>query len=278
MPAMKAVKIIALVLVGFFLSAPHVALAQEPDQKAIGQDHPDVASTPSRNYPLEQALKINAEIVKLFNAGRYADAIPLAQRELAIYEKALGPNHPDVLTSLNTLAFFYEKQGRYADAEPLYQRAAAIREKEFGPDDPVVGSLLNTLAAIYNNQKRYAEAEPLQKRALAISEKAYGPNDPSVAFPLNSLATTYFSQGRYADAEPLYKRALVQIQPHVYFPIPRLAGQQPEYLKNQRGGNCEPTRTSLRSENRRARQKTTPATEAAAAPQIDSLIAEMGAP
>ena len=209
MPLARATKIIAALLIGLFLSVRHVALAQEPDQKAIGQDHPDVPSTPSRNDPLEQALKINSEIVELFNADRYADAIPLAQRELAIYEKALGPNHPDVLTSLNTLAFFYEKQGRYADAEPLYQRAAAIREKEFGPDDPVVGSLLNTLAAIYNNQKRYAEAEPLQKRALAISEKAYGPNDPSVALPLNSLATTYFNQGRYADAESLYKQALV---------------------------------------------------------------------
>jgi tetratricopeptide (TPR) repeat protein len=162
MPLARATKIIAALLIGLFLYVPHAALAQEPDQKAIGQDHPDVASTPSRNDSLEQGLKINAEIVKLFNAGRYADAIPLAQRELAIYEKALGPNHPDVLTSLNTLAFFYEKQGRHADAGPLYQRAAAIRENEFGLDDPVVGSLLNTLAAIYNNQKRYAEAEPLQ--------------------------------------------------------------------------------------------------------------------
>ena len=168
----RATKIIAALLIGLFLSVPHVALAQEPDHKAIGQDHPDVASTPSRNDPLEQALKINAEIVKLFNDGRYADAIPLAQRALAIYEKALGPNHLDVATSLITLASFYEKQGRYADAEPLYQRAAAIREKEFGPDDPVVASLLNTLAAIYANQKRYTEAEPLQTRALAISEKA----------------------------------------------------------------------------------------------------------
>jgi tetratricopeptide (TPR) repeat protein len=142
MPLARATKIIAALLIGLFLSVPHAALAQEPDQKAIGQDHPDVASTTSKNDPLEQALKINAEIVELFNAGRYADAIPLAQRELAIYEKVLGPNHPDVLTSLNTLAFFYEKQGRYADGEPLYQRAVAIREKEFGPDDPVVGSLL----------------------------------------------------------------------------------------------------------------------------------------
>jgi len=88
---MRTVKIIALLLVAFFLSVPQVALAQEPDHKAIGQDHPDVASTPSRNDPLEQALKINAEIEKLFNVGRYADAIPLAQRALAIYEKCLVP-------------------------------------------------------------------------------------------------------------------------------------------------------------------------------------------
>ena len=77
MPAMRNVKIIALLLVALFLCVPRVALAQEPDQKAIGQDHPDVASTPSRNDPLEEALKINAEIEQLFNVGRYADAIPL---------------------------------------------------------------------------------------------------------------------------------------------------------------------------------------------------------
>jgi hypothetical protein len=49
MRAVKTVKIIAALLIGLFLSVPHAALAQEPDQKAIGQDHPGVASTPSRN-------------------------------------------------------------------------------------------------------------------------------------------------------------------------------------------------------------------------------------
>jgi len=198
---MPAVRIIAALLIGFFLLMPHAALAQVDEAAALNQqviqlysqgryseaiplaqralvivkkarqDHPDVASAASRNDALEQALKINAEIVKLFNVGRYADAIPLAQLELAIYEKVLGPNHLDVATSLNTLAFFYEKQGRYADADPFYKRAAAIREKALGPDDPFVGSLLSTLAAIYNNQKRDTEAEPLQKRALEFLRK-----------------------------------------------------------------------------------------------------------
>ena len=33
------------------------------------------------------------------NQGRYADAEPLYKRALAIDEKALGPDHPDVATS-----------------------------------------------------------------------------------------------------------------------------------------------------------------------------------
>ena len=39
--------------------------------------------------------------------GRYADAEPLYKRSLAIREKALGPDHPDVATSLNNLAELY---------------------------------------------------------------------------------------------------------------------------------------------------------------------------
>src|SRR4051794_19349858 len=60
--------------------------------------------------------------------GRYADAEPLYKRSLAIREKALGPDHPDVANSLNSLAALYQDQGRYADAEPFYIRALEISE------------------------------------------------------------------------------------------------------------------------------------------------------
>ena len=59
------------------------------------------------------------------------------QRALAIEEKALGPEHPDVATSLNNLAELYRDQGKYGEAEPLYQRALAIDEKALGPDHPM---------------------------------------------------------------------------------------------------------------------------------------------
>ena len=56
------------------------------------------------------------------------------KRSLAITEKALGPDHLDLMQSLDNLAALYETQGRYAEAEPLRRRALAIRDKELGPE------------------------------------------------------------------------------------------------------------------------------------------------
>jgi CHAT domain-containing protein/Tfp pilus assembly protein PilF len=171
---------------GVLLVGAPIALAQQPDE----------------------ASELNKKIIELHNAGRYSDAIPLARRLLAILEKALGRDHPNVALSLNNLAVLYESQGRYADAEPLHRRALAINEKALGRDHPDVATSLNNLAELYRNQGRNADAEPLYQRSLTIREKALGRDHPDVAGSLNNLALLYDRQGRYADAEPLHQRSL----------------------------------------------------------------------
>jgi CHAT domain-containing protein len=156
----------------------------------------------------DEADALTKRILELYNAGRYADAIPMAQQVLAIREKALGPDHPQVATALGWLAALHDRQGRHAEAEPLYQRSLAIRERALGRDHPEVAKSLNNLALLYGNQGRYADAEPLYQRSLAIWEKALGPDHPEVARSLNNLAGLYSNQGRYAEAEPLYQRSL----------------------------------------------------------------------
>jgi Flp pilus assembly protein TadD len=153
------------------------------------------------------AAALNQQVTQLYNQGRYSEAIPLAQRALAIREKTLGPDHSDVVFSLNNLAMLYHKQGRYSDAEPLYKRSLAIREKAVGSDH-LVATVLNNLAELYRAQGRYTDAEPLYKRSLAIREKTFGANHPDIAQSLNNLALLYKAQGRYGDAEALYKRSL----------------------------------------------------------------------
>jgi hypothetical protein len=54
-----------------------------------------------------------------YRANKFSEAMPLAQRALAIVEKAFGPNHPNLAPSLYNLAGLYRAQLRYADAEPL---------------------------------------------------------------------------------------------------------------------------------------------------------------
>ena len=85
----------------------------------------------------------------------------LYKRTLAIWEKALGPDHPNGATALNNLAGLYDNQGRYAEAEPLYRQALAIREKALGPDHPDVAHSMNNLALLYANQGRYSRLSRL---------------------------------------------------------------------------------------------------------------------
>jgi CHAT domain-containing protein/Tfp pilus assembly protein PilF len=147
-----------------------------------------------------------------YEQGRYADAEPLFKRSLAIYEKALGPEHGHVAGALNALAELYYAQGRYADAEPLFKRSLAILEKTLGPEHTDVATILNNLAITYTSKSRYADAEPLFKRVLAIRERAHGPEHRRVATTLFSLAGLYRAQGRYADAELLGKRSLAILE------------------------------------------------------------------
>ena len=63
---------------------------------------------------LEAARLLNVAGLYLWERARYTDAEPLYKRALAIREKAHGPEHPDVATSLNNLASLYDNQGQYA--------------------------------------------------------------------------------------------------------------------------------------------------------------------
>ncbi len=165
-------------------------------------------SSAQHSPELQEAERLNQQVVQLYQQGKYIEAIPLAERALAIREKVLGREHPDVASSLNNLAALYKSQGNYAKAEPLYLRALTIREKVLGREHPDVATSLNNLAFLYESQGNYSKAEPLYLRSLAILEKVLGREHPLVASSLNNLAGIYRLQGNYAKAEPLLVRSL----------------------------------------------------------------------
>ena len=69
--------------------------------------------------------------------GNLKEAESLDKQALAIQEKVLGPEHPDLASlSLNDLAAVYTRMGRYADAEPLFLRSLDIDDKILAPTKP----------------------------------------------------------------------------------------------------------------------------------------------
>jgi tetratricopeptide (TPR) repeat protein len=110
----------------------------------------------------------------LYEAGKYAEAIPIAEQYLALAAARYGEQHLWYATGLGYLAILHQAQDRFADAEPQFKRALAIAENALGTDHVKVADLVSGLADLYEKLARYSEAEALLKRALAIREKALG--------------------------------------------------------------------------------------------------------
>jgi tetratricopeptide (TPR) repeat protein len=139
----------------------------------------------------------------------HAQARPLFERALAIFEDVLGPEHCDTAVSLNALAYLLQAQGDLAAARPLFERALAIFEKVLGPEHPHTAISLITLGSLLEDQGDLSGARSLCERALAIQEKVLGPEHPDIATCLNNLGHLLLNQGDLASARSLYERALV---------------------------------------------------------------------
>jgi len=156
----------------------------------------------------DDLTQLFAEVGRLRGQGKFAEAVPIAERAVALARERHGEEHAELGSALGWLAIVYQGQGRYGEAESLHKRSLAIREKAWGPDHPNVGAALHNLAVLYREQGRHADAEPLLRRSLAIAEKEPGPEHPVVGTALNQLAGVLRAQRRYAEAEPLYRRSI----------------------------------------------------------------------
>jgi Tetratricopeptide repeat/NB-ARC domain len=174
--------------------APHaLAVARRADEAAIAE--------PTSRLLAYCGILLNGK-------ARYAEAEPPFRRALAIRERSLGTDHPQVAAALNNLAELLRETNALGEAEPVYRRALAIWERSLGTDHPNVATGLNNLALLLRATNRLAEAEPLYRRALAICERSLGTDHPHVATVLNDLGRLLQATDRLEAAEALYRRAL----------------------------------------------------------------------
>jgi tetratricopeptide (TPR) repeat protein len=160
------------------------------------------------NADVFEAVKaLDAQLVPLYEQGKYAQAIPIVERQLKLQESRIGIEHRNTLKTLANLATLHMELGHHGEAERLYRRALETHERAYGKDDLDIPDVANKLAMLYRVQGRYEEAEGLYLRAIKIlTSSDFKFNPPYEIF--GNLGLVYEDQGRDREAEQYYRRAI----------------------------------------------------------------------
>jgi tetratricopeptide (TPR) repeat protein len=132
-------------------------------------------------------------------------------RLLTVQEAHLGPDHPDLVGTLTSLAWQLGGERRTDEGEAIYRRALAIDEATHGLEHPHVADCLRMLGVRLFFSKKYAESAACLERGRAIYERTdldRNRNWSGLDAILGCLKLTYMAWEKYAEAEQALRRNL----------------------------------------------------------------------
>jgi tetratricopeptide (TPR) repeat protein len=114
------------------------------------------------------AVSLSALGLLYLEQGDVARAEVHLRRALAVFEKALGADHPDVAACLCAMGRACREQARLAEAESCCKRAMAIYEAHGQAESHGMADALEGYISILKLTGREEEARKLGSRAEAI--------------------------------------------------------------------------------------------------------------
>ena len=139
--------------------------------------------------------------------GERDAAVGFFGEALALKEKALGRDHPDIGVSEGNMAIALAEMGRHQEALVHIERAIGILEAGLGIGHPDLAIQLNNRGEILNALKRHAEARQVFGRAQQIWERELGSDNKGLADALAGLGISYLADGESPSAIPFLERA-----------------------------------------------------------------------
>jgi tetratricopeptide (TPR) repeat protein len=141
------------------------------------------------------------------NAGRFDDAVAVAEAALTEWQRAIGANDLDSIRAARALADAYSGSGRADEAGALFDQVIAMLEKFDSPSRTARESARVELAIVYSQTERFERAETLERKWLAQVISRDG-DQIEVIRARNNLGVTLRLAGKIDEALPLQCRAL----------------------------------------------------------------------
>ncbi len=155
------------------------------------------------------SAKANAGIGRtLDHLGRYAEALPVLERALVQVQEREGKEHPEVATTINSMATTLKNMGRFDESLNAYREALRIRIALFGTNHRAVASTHNSIGTLYKKMGRIDEAHAEFLHSIHIDESLDGTEHVRLAFPLSNLGNIALDLGNLKEAVALQRRAL----------------------------------------------------------------------
>mmetsp|Transcript_25348 Transcript_25348/g.48065 ORF Transcript_25348/g.48065 Transcript_25348/m.48065 type:complete len:271 (-) Transcript_25348:290-1102(-) len=194
----------------------HKALAILEQAVIDEQEQPDSNTKQQR---LAGALRGLAAVQ--IKQGKMKEAETSLTRSLALFQEALGNNHPATGSTMAAIANLLRTEGREDEAFPHYTKLLEITEAALGPKHPQCGIALHSLAqvnlalgkralgmlALAEAGTHQAEAMKCIERAVSIMRHVHGGVHNLLADFLDTMATCAIAVGNDAQASEASKEA-----------------------------------------------------------------------
>ena len=138
----------------------------------------------------------------------YSESLCYYTKVLAIREKVLPENHPDIATSYNNVGYAYGKLGDHKKELEYKLKALAIEEKVLPENHPDIATSYNNVGYAYGELGDHKKQLEYYLKALGIREKVLPENHPDIAASYNNVGSAYSDLGDRKKALEYLLKAL----------------------------------------------------------------------
>jgi tetratricopeptide (TPR) repeat protein len=158
-------------------------------------------------HELLRAWQLQDESSVKLNEKDLGKALELIRASLALREKILPPDHPEMAIALRNMAEVLHQLGRDDEALTLAARAHDTLVRAYGPRSGDAAVSLSNQGEYLVDAGRPAEAEDILIEATRIWESQVGPTDYLLGYPLTALGRARLALGHAREAIAPLERA-----------------------------------------------------------------------
>ena len=148
----------------------------------------------------------------LAKEGKYKEAIPFAEKTVALLKKAQDPDNRDLVQSLINLGDLYQRTDAFAEAESIFQQAQGVSIRSIGQNSLLTAQCYRRLGEFYLVTEKFTDAELWLEKALEVNKQHLKAGDRHtemlIAGNYSALADLYRRLGYFRKSISMYKRIL----------------------------------------------------------------------